>query len=140
MTTTLSLEPSLVRVAQWDRQAHAIGNQSILLRGDQPMIICPARSIEGMRMPFEWKQAIGQERLLLLSSFEKKHRRMTAALAEQRNQLIISVADKVLFIHAADGSQTAQLAHANILQDKTAYTLNFQENRNLLNARFQNFG
>jgi len=27
----------------------------ILLRGAQPIIICPARSIEGMRIPSEWK-------------------------------------------------------------------------------------
>jgi hypothetical protein len=55
------------------------------LRGAQPTIICPARSIEGMRIPPEWKQAIEQERLLLLSPFEKKYRRVTAALAKQRN-------------------------------------------------------
>jgi len=28
----------------------------ILLRGSQPVIICPARSIEGMRIPPTWKQ------------------------------------------------------------------------------------
>jgi len=45
----------------------------ILLRGKQPIIICPARSVEGMRIPSEWKQAIEQGRLLLLAPFEKKH-------------------------------------------------------------------
>ena len=111
----------------------------ILLRGTQPIIICPARSIENIRIPSKWRKPIAEGRLLLLSSFEKKHRRMTAALAEQRNQLIISAADEVLFIHAAGGSQTEQLAHANIPQGKTTYTLNCGENRNLLDAGFQNF-
>jgi len=68
----------------------------ILLRGKQPLIICPARSIEGMRIPSEWKHVIEQNRLLLLSPFEKKQRRMTAALAEQRNQFVSSIADDIL--------------------------------------------
>lgn len=48
----------------------------ILLRGSQPIIICPARSIDGMRIPSEWKQPIEQGRLLLFSPFEKRHRCM----------------------------------------------------------------
>jgi len=83
----------------------------ILLRGSQPIIICPARSIEGMRIPAAWKQPLEQERLLLLSPFEKMHR--TAALAEQRNQFIASIADDVLFVHASVGSKTESFATAH---------------------------
>ncbi len=104
----------------------------ILLHGSQPIIICPARSIEGMRIPSEWKQAIKQERLLLLSPFEKKHRRMTAALAEQRNQFIASIADNILFIHASVGSQTEQLARNCIQQREDVYALKHLNNQNLL--------
>jgi len=104
----------------------------ILLRGDQPIIICPARSIEGMRIPSAWKQPIEQERLLLLSPFEKKHRRMTAALAEQRNQFVASIADDVLFIHAAIDSQSEQFAQNCMQQRNNTYTLDCPENQNLL--------
>jgi len=106
----------------------------ILMRGAQPIIICPARSIEGMRIPSEWKLAIDQERLLLLSPFEQKHRRMTAALAEQRNQFIASIADNVLFVHASVGSKTEQLARSCLQQRDRAYALDCPENRNLLRA------
>jgi len=34
-------------------------------------MICPARSIKGMGIPSEWKQAIEQKRFLLISHFEK---------------------------------------------------------------------
>jgi len=101
----------------------------ILLHGAQPIIICPARSLDGMRMPPEWKQAIEQERLLLLSPFQKKHRRMTAALAEQRNQFIASIADNVLFIHAAVGSQTESFATALTEQGRTIHTLGTMDDR-----------
>jgi len=58
----------------------------ILLRGQQPIIICTARSIENMRIPKDWKTAIEEGRLLLLSLFLKSERRMSSALADQRNQ------------------------------------------------------
>jgi len=37
---------------------------TILLRGRQPIIICPARSIENMRIPIIWRLAIEKGRLL----------------------------------------------------------------------------
>jgi L-ribulose-5-phosphate 3-epimerase len=50
----------------------------LLLRGKQPIIICPARSLDGMRIPREWREPIEQGRLLLLSCFAKQYRRATA--------------------------------------------------------------
>src|SRR5688572_25672067 len=44
----------------------------ILLRGKQPIIICLARSLEKIRIPAEWRHALADERLLLLSPFEKR--------------------------------------------------------------------
>jgi len=96
----------------------------ILLRGTQPIIICPARSIEGMRIPAAWKQPLDQGRLLLLSPFEKKHRRMTAALAEQRNDFVVAVTDEVIFIHASSGSKTESFAHGLLDKGIPILTLN----------------
>jgi len=66
-----------------------------------------------MRIPVAWREPLEQERLLLLSPFEKKHRRMTADLADQRNTFVAAIADEVCFIHAAPGSKTESFAHAN---------------------------
>src|SRR5436190_24382197 len=38
---------------------------ALLLRGRQPLIACPARSIEGMRLPAEWRQPVEAGRLLV---------------------------------------------------------------------------
>src|ERR687892_99661 len=38
---------------------------ALLLRGTQPVIVCPARSIEGMRLPGEWRAPLAEGRLLL---------------------------------------------------------------------------
>ena len=81
----------------------------ILLSGDQPIIICPARSIDGMRISSKWRKPITEGRLLLVSPFEKKHRRMTKDLAEHRNHFVAGMADEVMFIHFSEGSATEKL-------------------------------
>jgi predicted Rossmann fold nucleotide-binding protein DprA/Smf involved in DNA uptake len=82
----------------------------ILLRGDQPIIICPARGIENMRLPKTWIAALEQKRLLLLSPFDPKHRHVTADLAQKRNLFIAALADKILIAHIAAGGKTESFA------------------------------
>src|SRR5438552_4170453 len=51
---------------------------TLLLRGNQPVIICPARAIDRMRLPTDWKQPLASNRLLILSTFANTQRRATA--------------------------------------------------------------
>lgn len=44
----------------------------ILLKGTQPIVICPARGIVRMRIPSAWRKPIDQGRLLILSPFDEK--------------------------------------------------------------------
>ena len=39
----------------------------LLLRGSQPVVICPARGIDNMRIPRDWRIALDGGRLLVLS-------------------------------------------------------------------------
>jgi len=39
----------------------------ILLRGKQPIIVCPARSLEKLRFPANWREPIEAGRMLILS-------------------------------------------------------------------------
>jgi len=82
----------------------------ILLRGIQSIIICPARSLEKMRIPMEWREGIKTGRILLLSHFEPSQRRLTAALSEQRNKLVAALADEIYFAHITPNGKTARLA------------------------------
>jgi predicted Rossmann fold nucleotide-binding protein DprA/Smf involved in DNA uptake len=81
----------------------------ILLRGSQPVIWVPARSIVGMYLKPELAPAFEAGRLLILSSFQPKHRRVTAALAEERNRFVAALAVRVFVPHAAPNSRTAAL-------------------------------
>jgi predicted Rossmann fold nucleotide-binding protein DprA/Smf involved in DNA uptake len=60
----------------------------ILLRGTQPIIHCPARSLQKIRLSPEQKQAIGENRLLLISPFSASYPRVTAELAGKRNEML----------------------------------------------------
>jgi hypothetical protein len=81
----------------------------ILLRGKQPIIICPARSLTNLRVPGEWKRPLESGRLLLLSPFNARHRRVTADLAKRRNEVVAAIADKVCFIHVSAGGELEAL-------------------------------
>lgn len=83
----------------------------ILLRGRQPVIWVPARSIAGMRLKPELQSAFKDGRLLILSPFAPTpaNTRVTAALAQQRNRFVGALADRIFVPHAAPGSRTLAL-------------------------------
>ena len=106
----------------------------ILLRGNQPVVICPARGIERMRVPRAWKPGIAEGRILVLSLFPGRQRRPTAALAEQRNRMVASLAARFLIAHTAPGSKTERLCRELLSQGKPCYAIDAQANRHLLDA------
>lgn len=81
----------------------------ILLRGKQPIIICLARSLEKIRIPAEWRRALADERLLLISPFEKRPRRPTTESSHQRNELVAALSDEAIIIHAEPGGSVERI-------------------------------
>jgi len=82
----------------------------ILLRGKQPVIWCPARSIDGMVIRRDLRPPLDDGRLLILSPFEEKHRRQTAELAAIRNRFVAAVADAIFIAYASPGGKIEELA------------------------------
>lgn len=80
----------------------------ILLRGKQPIIVCPARAIESMRIPTECRVAFDAGRVLFLSPFTKKPKRVTRNSALRRNELVAALANNAYVAYAAPGGQTAK--------------------------------
>jgi predicted Rossmann fold nucleotide-binding protein DprA/Smf involved in DNA uptake len=104
----------------------------LLLRGTQPVVICPARNIERMRLPTAWQIPIAEGHLLILSPFSVPHRRPTADLAEQRNRFVSTLADTVVIAHAHSGSKIDRLYTWSMALGKRVYTLDLPENANLM--------
>ena len=104
----------------------------LLLRGAQPVIVCPARSIARMRLPPEWKGPLAERRLLLLSAFAEQDRRVTAELARERNRFVAAVADELLIANAEAGGKTEAFARDVAGWGKPLLTLADEANANLL--------
>ena len=103
----------------------------LLLRGDQPIVICPARGIDNMRIPRDWRPALDDGRLLILSPFPPNIKRPTTALAARRNEFVADLAQSLLIIHAAPGSNTEALAQQAATAGKPLFTLESPSNANL---------
>jgi predicted Rossmann fold nucleotide-binding protein DprA/Smf involved in DNA uptake len=104
----------------------------LLLRGAQPVIVCPARGIDGMRVPRDWRGALEEGRLLLLSPFAESIRRPTASLAATRNDFVAAIADRVFVAHAAPGSRTAAFCRRLRMLGKPLLTFDRPANAALL--------
>ncbi len=104
----------------------------LLMRGQQPVVICPARSIHRMRIPREWREPIEQGRLLVVSPFDERHRRPTARLAEERNRFVAALASRIFIAHASPGGKTEALAAELLEHGRRVLTFDDPENEHLL--------
>ena len=96
------------------------------------VIVCPARGLASMRIPRPWRDPLAAGRLLLLSTFPNSLRRPTAASAARRNACVASLADRILILHAAQGSKTAALCRQALAAVKPVYTLTSPYNAHLI--------
>lgn len=103
-----------------------------LLQGTIPIIICPARSIHKMRISSDWKSAIEDGRLLVMSPFIKEHNRSTQKLAELRNDMVAQLAYKVLIAYAQPESKTEAFAKILLANERIVLTFDTGFNSNLL--------
>lgn len=78
----------------------------ILLRGSQPVILCPARSLRSLQIGKEARKALTEGRLLVLSIFGDDVRRTTSSGAILRNNFVAALAEAILVPHAAKNGKT----------------------------------
>ena len=104
----------------------------VFLRGAQPIVLCPARDIQRLRLPTAWRKPLDDGRLLIVSAIAAAQRRPTASLAEQRNRFVATLAQTICVTHAAPGSRTERLCAELVAQGKRLYTLELAENVHLV--------
>jgi predicted Rossmann fold nucleotide-binding protein DprA/Smf involved in DNA uptake len=105
---------------------------ALLLRGTQPIIVCPARGLERIRPSAGVQHGIEAGRVLLISMFGSGHRRATAELSDQRNRLAAALAGMAFVSHAAPGGKTEALCREILAMGKPLFTIDAPENANLL--------
>lgn len=108
------------------------GCLDFLLRGNQGIVICPARGIEGLRAAAIWRQPLEEHRLLVLSPFASAHRRASAATAHLRNRVVAALADRIIVIHAVPGGRLHRLAAEALAWRKPVLCPDLPVNRDLV--------
>lgn len=103
---------------------------TVLLRGTQPLIVCPARSLARMRLPADYRAPLAAGRLLLLSPFDEREQRATVETAAYRNRLVAALSARVFVAYAAPGGKTETFVHQLLAWGKPVLTL--ADNRDLL--------
>jgi predicted Rossmann fold nucleotide-binding protein DprA/Smf involved in DNA uptake len=105
---------------------------TILLRGKQPVIACPARSIETMRLKAEYKTPLDESRLLFLSPFSEKEKRVTVEAAIMRNRFVAALADDIFVAHATEGGKIEAFCCELAARGRLFTTLQSDANANLI--------
>jgi len=104
----------------------------VLLRGPEPVIHCPARAIEGMEIPSDWRKPLAEGRMLVLSGFAESDPRVTLDTAAVRNRFVGALVDGAFVAHAQAGGRTELLCHQLLAWKKALYTFDDVANANLL--------
>ena len=79
-----------------------------LLKGSQPIIVVLARGLK-QRIEPEFEQALSQNRLLIISPFDKQTKRVTKDTSQTRNRLMIDLADNITVGYISKGGQIEDL-------------------------------
>ena len=104
----------------------------VALRGSQQLLICPARGLEGMRIPETYRKPLDDGRLIFISPFSEKIKRPTQQTSIERNRLVAALSERVLVIHAELDSKLTLLCQEVLSWGKPIYTLNDPTNDHLV--------
>ncbi len=105
-----------------------------LLRGEQPVIFCPARGLASLRIGRTGTQAMMEGRLLIVSPFTESTRRTTSAHAVKRNHLVTALASALLVPHAAPEGKAWATARLALDRRQPVFTFVDEANRSLMDA------
>ncbi len=83
-----------------------------LIKGKQPIIVALARGMKEKLEP-EFEKHLEQGRLLIISPFDKRTKRVTELTAETRNKLMIDLADTITVGYTSAGGQLEKLVTSN---------------------------
>ncbi len=79
-----------------------------LLKGTQPIILALASGLK-KRLEPELKNALNEKRLLIVTPFDKKAKRVTTETANLRNRFMAELADEIFVAYALPGGSIEKL-------------------------------
>ncbi|NWF57113.1 MAG: DNA-processing protein DprA [Syntrophaceae bacterium] len=110
---------------------------SLLLKGKQPVIWCPAKRLTANRLPREYAAPISDGRLLMVSPFGERIKRARQDIARFRNEFVAALADQVFVAYAAPGGKTESFCEKVLGWGKSLLTFNSPANATLIASGVQ---
>ena len=104
-----------------------------LLKGDQPIILAEGRGIKQKYNP-EITQAIKENRLLVITPFDKSTTRITQKTASQRNEFMASLADEIIIAYASPNGKLQKLISKIQSNGKLLSTFDVEENKEIIES------
>jgi len=105
---------------------------SLLLRGKQPVIWCPAKRLIVNRLSKGYVKPILDGRLLMLSPFGERIKRARQDIARFRNEFVAALAGQVFVAYAAPGGKTESFCQKVLGWGKPLLTFNSPSNASLI--------
>lgn len=108
----------------------------ILLKSPNPVIWALARGLYKKipTEPVDYRSAVADGRLIMVTSFPPTEKRITAETAMIRNRLVVDLATAVVVAHAAPDSKMETLCREILASGKPLYTFDHPANKSLLEA------
>jgi len=104
----------------------------LLLRGAQPVILCPARSLRNQRMGKAARKALAEGQLLVLSFFGDEARRTTASQGMLRNDMVAALTKAILVPHASKNGKTWTMVRRALGYGQKVFTFEDEANTDLI--------
>jgi len=86
-----------------------------LLKGNQPIIVVLARGLKQKIEP-EFLEPIAKGRLLIITPFEEKVKRVTTETASVRNQMMIELADNITIGFASEDGMLIKTINNSVIK------------------------
>lgn len=96
------------------------------------LVVCPGRRLLARSIPLAWSPAIADQRLLVMSPFTGKQRRVDRDLAVVRNAFVAALAGELFVPYARRGGAVERLVDVLLEQGKPVLTLPDPENNGII--------
>ena len=103
-----------------------------LVVAEWPAIVCPGRTLSGLRIPNAWLRPLKNGKLVLVSACGPSQKRPTKESVTMRNDCVLALADSLVIPHASAGGKTETLCREALKAGKVVWTLSHSGSKCLL--------
>jgi hypothetical protein len=99
----------------------------VLLARHVPVVVCIGKRLGSRSVSSAWRPALEEKRLLVISPFTDRQKRVTRGLAYQRNRIVSAMSKEVLVPFASTGGRTERVVREALTWKKTLWSFGLNE-------------